>query len=174
MPSVTYDELSEGLQLIIDETKVILGDTDVNYPWFGVDVDADNDTYAILLKTVLSAINVTQPRTSFSVAGTPADVPNTLYDLMRIGLTVYAIEARMNRWIEIPRLQGYSGPYADESEFLSRWQSRLSDLRPIWNKAKNTQKLMFLPKGRVSVNMNSGHGTGIPSIMRSLPTWMMY
>ncbi len=82
----------------------------------------------------------------------------------------------MNRWVEVPRLAGYSGPYADESDFLNRWQTRLSDLKPLWIKAKNSQKLAFLPGGAGSVDRRSMRGAAsgsIPSIFRGLPSWMM-
>ncbi len=169
--SHNYDDLNESLQCIINDVKVILGDNNADYPWLGVDEVDNNDSYTVLLRHVLGLINITAPTTNFNTD----NVPTTLHELMRLGLTVAVIESRMNRWVEVPNLSGYSGPFADESQFLSRWQSRLSAIQPVWNKAKNTQKLRFLPQGAGTVNRQWSSQFGgrltIPNILQGMPSW---
>lgn len=165
-----FDDLATDQQVIIEDTRLILGDISEERPWF----PTGNEMYVTLLRTVVRELNTTQPFTNFTLESVPMSV---LGDVLQIGLTVKAIEGRMNQWVEVPGLSGFSGPFADESGFLARWQSRLSELEPVWRKVKNSKKLAFLPAPAGTVGLMyppfGGPHQPIPKIMRGLPSWYM-
>lgn len=167
--SETYEDLNNGLKVIVEDVRTLVGDRDSESPWF----EGDNDDYVSFLRSVVFEINATQPFTSFEVSNVPT---RELGALLHLGLTCKTIEARMNQWVEVPGLSGFSGPYADESQFLQRWQSRYQDLKQRYDKMRGSNKLMFLPGAAASVGLMFPHTGGagynpVPILLRGMPTW---
>jgi hypothetical protein len=163
---VEYESLSEDLQDVVRRTKRRVGDTNDLYPFF----EDEDDSYADMLAFVVGEINLTPPViTNYTVGNTPS----WWLPLLDLGLTVETIRVKISEWVESPRLQGFTGPYADTTEYFTRWSTRLAQIEPIYKEAKKSIKILNIPAGVGSVDTSSFYGTSASQvpILRPLPSW---
>lgn len=167
---MTYADLTDSQKEIIKRTRRRLHDEESS-PWF----EEGDEAYADMLVSVVADINLSPPViTSFYVV----NMPIFWTPVAELGLTIEAIQVRISQWIESPRLQGFSGPFADHSDFYQRWQARLQQIEPKYKTAKKQLKVAaHLPKGGVgSVDRYSnwyGRTASEVPFFRGLPSWFI-
>ncbi len=163
---ISYNDLPEWEQELIDEVRVIMGDIDTD----AADQYFTEDQWAVILQTAIRDFNRTRPTTDFDIDG----FPEVYSGVIALGLFYFAALSRSNHLIEDLPVQGYAGPYVDTSVLSQRWGSRAAEVFPLWKRTRNRAKLEFLPAPAATIDQYNWHGRNaapVIPILRSLPSW---